>query len=75
MMDIIVSMKHSYGKVRLNPMCHKAHLFAAIAGTQTLTRKAVKHIHALGYEIQVHDHALGMTHSVPYDKLMSLNLE
>ncbi len=56
-------------------MCHKAHLFASIAGTQTLTRKTVKHIHALGYEFQVHDHALGTTHSVPFDKLMSLNLE
>jgi len=56
-------------------MCHKAHLFASIAGTQTLTRKTVKHIHALGYEFQVHDHALGTTHSVSFDKLMSLNLE
>jgi hypothetical protein len=75
MMEVTVSMKHAYGKVRIVPYCHRSHLFSNIAGTQTLTRKTVKHIHALGYEFQVHDHALGTTHSVPFDKLMSLNLE
>jgi hypothetical protein len=75
MMEVTVSMKHAYGKVRIVPYCHRSHLFANIAGTQTLTRKALHHIHTLGYEVRIHDHALGVTHRIPFDKLVELNIE
>jgi hypothetical protein len=52
-MVIKVRIKDVYGTATIYPACDKAHSFAAIAGTKTITRATVKHIKALGYEIQV----------------------
>ena len=52
-MIIKVKIKDVYGTATIYPLCDKAQTFAAIAGTKTLTRATIKHIKALGYEIQV----------------------
>lgn len=50
-MQIIVSIRHVYGNETIYPVCPKAKTLAALAGTKTLTRTALAHIRALGFEI------------------------
>ena len=52
-MKITVRITSSYGNERIFPVDDTAHLFAAIAGTLTLTRQTLDHIRKLGYEIVV----------------------
>jgi hypothetical protein len=53
-MDKLVQLKvkQNYGSQALYPHNNEAKLFAAIAGTKTLTMATVKHILALGYEVE-----------------------
>ena len=52
---IIVRLREVYGTPHAYPACDKAHAFAAMLGTKTLTRHALRHIHALGYSIEAID--------------------
>lgn len=52
-MTITVQIRQVYGNEAIYPICEKAKLFAAIAGTKTLTLQAIAQIKLLGYEITV----------------------
>lgn len=52
-MQIVVTIRNVYGNEQIYPVCDAAKAFAAIAGTRTLTRETLKHVRALGYQIQV----------------------
>jgi hypothetical protein len=52
-MQITVEIKSVYGKSAIYPACDKSRLFAAIAGTTTLTQSALRQIKTLGYDIEV----------------------
>jgi hypothetical protein len=49
---IEVEVKDVYGMVKYYPICHRAQLFADIAGTKTLPQQVLKKIEALGYSIK-----------------------
>lgn len=51
---ITILAKDVYGERKYYPMCEKAHLFAKIAGTKTLTKPVLKHILELGFELRYH---------------------
>ena len=48
-MHITVQKERVYGKILVYPVCAKAKLFAAIAGTKTLSTNNLKRINSLGY--------------------------
>ena len=48
-MEIVIKRREVYGEVKYYPVCEKAKLFAAIAGTKTLTRPVLAKIKELGY--------------------------
>ena len=50
-MHIQVLRKEIYGKTVFYPVCEKAILFAAIAGTKTLTHDAIRQIKAIGFNV------------------------
>lgn len=50
-MQIVIQHKHSYGNMRVYPVCENAHLFARIAGTRTLTEDTLSAIMELGVQI------------------------
>lgn len=52
-MEIVVHIKDVYGSTLVYPVCEKAKLFAKLAGTKTLTREALGHIAALGYNARL----------------------
>ena len=52
-MQITVQAKSQYGNIVMHPVCDKAKLFAALAGTKTLTYNTIKQIKALGYIVTV----------------------
>ena len=52
-MEILVSIKTSYGTDRIYPECNKAKLFTNIARTETLTQDTIRAIKDLGYTINV----------------------
>ena len=52
-MKITVKLDKNYGSWVVYPVCTKAQIFAAMAGTKTLTEKTLDQIMALGYEVQV----------------------
>lgn len=52
-MTITVQIKNVYGNETIYPVCEKARLFAALAGTKTLTLVAIAQIKLLGYAITV----------------------
>lgn len=52
-MTITVQIKNVYGNETIYPVCEKARLFAALAGTKTLTLVAIAQIKLLGYDITV----------------------
>jgi hypothetical protein len=52
-MNIIIKIQNNYGKKVAYPACEKARIFAAMAGTSTLTAGTLNCIRALGYQITV----------------------
>jgi len=46
-MEIYFTLKQNYGKVRAVPLCINAITFADIAGTSTLTLRAMRNVEAL----------------------------
>lgn len=52
-MSITVKIEHQYGQRRVVPVCEKAHAFAAIAGTKTLTDSTLTQIKYLGFAVEV----------------------
>jgi hypothetical protein len=53
MKEIAIEIKSVYGNETIYPVDENAKLFARLAGTKTLTRQAISHIKALGYEVKV----------------------
>jgi hypothetical protein len=49
--EITLLKKDQYGRAVYYPICDKAKMFAAIAGTKTLTRDTACRIKELGYMI------------------------
>jgi hypothetical protein len=49
---IRVKVKDQYGVQVTHPACEKSRLFAQLAGTKTLTPRALETIRALGYHIE-----------------------
>jgi len=52
-MYITVRIQHNYGNRVVYPVCANALKFAEIAGTATLTDRAVVLIKSLGYDVSV----------------------
>ena len=52
-MKIVVEVREVYGNRTVYPVCEAARLFAALAGTKTLTHQAVSMIRQLGYTIEI----------------------
>jgi hypothetical protein len=50
-MQIKVEIRNVYGNLSFYPVCDKAKLFAAIAGTKTLTATVLSNVAALGVEV------------------------
>jgi predicted type IV restriction endonuclease len=57
-MTITVQIKNVYGNETIYPVCQNAKIFAALAGTKTLTLQAVAQIKLLGYAITVQPQVL-----------------
>lgn len=53
MKTIKVKIKNVYGNETIYPECETAKTLARLAGTTTLTRKAIELIKALGYTVEV----------------------
>lgn len=53
MQKVLVKIKNVYGKETIYPANSTAQKFADLARQSTLTRETLKHIKALGYEIEV----------------------
>lgn len=51
--SITVRIKDQYGKAVFYPSCPASHIFASIAGTNTLTQPTLQRIKSLGYQINV----------------------
>jgi hypothetical protein len=59
-MKIYIYSRTVYGNQIIYPACQAAEIFAAIAGTKTLTLSVLQHIKNLGFEIvEFHNSALG----------------
>lgn len=52
-MNIRVRIETHYDRELIYPVCDKAHVFAGIAKTKTLTRKTINLIKDLGYTIEI----------------------
>ncbi len=52
-MKIIVKLDKNYGSWVVYPVCTKAQIFAAMAGTKTLKQQTLQYIEKLGYEIEI----------------------
>jgi hypothetical protein len=52
-MKITVRLDKNYGSWVVYPVCQKAQLFAAMAGTKTLKQQTLQYIEKLGYEIEI----------------------
>lgn len=48
---LVIEIRNVYGVEKVYPVCEKAHTFAEIAGTKTLTVEVLDRIKALGYEL------------------------
>jgi predicted type IV restriction endonuclease len=57
-MTITIQIRQVYGNQAIYPVCEKAKIFAALAGTKTLTLQAVAQIKLLGYAINVQPQTL-----------------
>lgn len=51
-MKITIEIKSAYGRNLAYPACDKSRVFADMIGSKTLTREALGHIEALGYQIE-----------------------
>ena len=51
--EITVEKRDLYGQTKYYPKCDNARLFAAIAGTKTLTQPTIISIVALGYQVNI----------------------
>lgn len=51
--EITVEKRDVYGQTKYYPKCDNARLFAAIAGTKTLTQPTIISIVALGYKVNI----------------------
>jgi len=49
--QITVQVRDVYGTEKVYPICDSAMQFASIAGTTTLTKRVLKCIETLGYDI------------------------
>tara|TARA_R100001443_G_scaffold108702_3_gene119522 strand:- start:8058 stop:8258 length:201 start_codon:yes stop_codon:yes gene_type:complete len=54
---IVITVKTVYGVETVYPVCEDAKLFAAIAGTKTLTLDTLEKAKALGYELIIENHS------------------
>ena len=52
-MEIKVMLKQVYGKDTYYPACERAHLFAKLTGSKTLTPTTLRTIRELGYVVKV----------------------
>lgn len=50
-MTITIEIRSVYGQPRAYPACDTSRIFAEMLGSKTLTRKDLRHIEALGFEI------------------------
>jgi hypothetical protein len=50
---VSVQIKDQYGCPVIHPLCDRARLFAKLAGTKTLTQRALDTISQLGYTVHV----------------------
>lgn len=50
---ITVRVKDVYGKQTIYPACPASHIFASIAGTNTLTPDTIRRIRSLGYSVNI----------------------
>lgn len=50
--EILIEEREVYGHPKYYPKCDNAKLFAAIAGTTTLTELAIRRITKLGYKVK-----------------------
>jgi hypothetical protein len=53
--QITIEIKDVFGKLKFYPYCKDSKIFAAIAGTTTLTETNLRRILELGYEIATHE--------------------
>ena len=51
--EITVEKRDVYGQTKYYPKCDNAKLFAAIAGTKTLTEPTIVSTIALGYKVNI----------------------
>jgi hypothetical protein len=61
MKEITVEVKDIYGKTKYYPHCSDAKVFAAIAGTTTLTEQTLRRIMRLGYKVKTLQQASELT--------------
>ena len=60
-MNITVRIDKNYGTTVVYPACHTSKLIAQLAGTRTLTDRAIEIIKQLGYAIEVQQPTLTLT--------------
>lgn len=74
-MEIYFTLKQTYGKVRVVPLCVNATAFADIAGTSTLTLRAMRNVEALGYKLMCAPMYAGGTVRMTSDQLKEAGVE
>jgi hypothetical protein len=74
-MEIHFTLKQTYGKVRAVPLCINAITFADIAGTSTLTLRAMRNVEALGYKLMCAPMFTGGTTQMNADQLKEAGVE
>ena len=52
-MKLTVKIGNNYGKKVVYPVCEQSRIFAALAGTTTITAGALNCIKALGYTLEI----------------------
>lgn len=52
-MIIVIQIRNVFGNNLAYPVCKRAHTFARIAGTKTLSRSMLYDIEELGYNVKV----------------------
>jgi hypothetical protein len=57
--NITVEIRDVYGVAKVYPICERAKLFTAIAGTKTMLPEDIQRIQLLGYKIAVQPRELG----------------
>jgi hypothetical protein len=57
-MSITVRIANNYGNRVIYPVCQRAHTFAKVAGTTTLTDRVISLVKSLGIEVKVQQETL-----------------